>query len=263
MEPRRASTSATCSGRLALLLLASPAAAAMALARTRSGLVLARAAAPAAATTPRPAARARMQMVATAPTPTPTVFETAVATADAATLKQQILQLGASLDRGQSYNPTSGAYYAERMAAARERIEALVRLAPPAPTSLAQMDGEWELVLATVPNGIFRSSPFFLAIEDAYVKHAPAGEPTGVDKLGFFLGARDNSGRAKADLFFKLHELQVCSWGASKVRSAPSPFPPPRARARCGRRQRAPSRARARRGSPRAPHGRLGVWRSR
>ena len=34
-------------------------------------------------------------------------------------LKSQILQLGASLDRGQSYNPTSGPYYADRMAVAR------------------------------------------------------------------------------------------------------------------------------------------------
>lgn len=35
------------------------------------------------------------------------------------TLKSQILQLGASLDRGQAYNPTSGPYYADRMAVAR------------------------------------------------------------------------------------------------------------------------------------------------
>ena len=34
-------------------------------------------------------------------------------------LKSQILQLGASLDRGQAYNPTSGSYYADRMAVAR------------------------------------------------------------------------------------------------------------------------------------------------
>jgi hypothetical protein len=34
-------------------------------------------------------------------------------------LKSQILQLGAALDRGQAYNPTSGSYYADRMAVAR------------------------------------------------------------------------------------------------------------------------------------------------
>lgn len=47
-----------------------------------------------------------------------------------------------------------------------------------------------------VAHGIFRSSPFFLAIEEAY---ANAGGPE------------------KADLFFRLHELQTCSWGISKI----------------------------------------------
>jgi hypothetical protein len=149
----------------------------------------------------------------------PSVFDSAAASADRSALKSQILQLGATLDRGQSYNPTSGAYYAERMAAARERLDALIALADPPPTSLAQMEGEWELVFTTVKHGIFRSSPFFLAVEEAYVRHSPPAdkEPSLVDKLGFFLGATDNSGAAKANLFFKLHELQTCSWGASKI----------------------------------------------
>jgi hypothetical protein len=30
---------------------------------------------------------------------------------------------------------------------------------------LKDIEGEWELVLTTVPNGIFRSSPFFLAVQ--------------------------------------------------------------------------------------------------
>ena len=47
-----------------------------------------------------------------------------------------------------------------------------------------------------VAHGIFRSSPFFLAIQQAY---ANDGVPE------------------KAELFFKLHELQTCSWGASKI----------------------------------------------
>jgi len=132
-------------------------------------------------------------------------------------LKAQILQLGAALDRGQSYNPTSGEYYAERMAAARERVEALVGLAGPPPTSLEDIAGEWELVFTTVNHGIFRSSPFFLAVQEAYTLHSYEGEPTGVDKLGVFLGAKDNSGVSKANLFFRLHELQTCSWGASKI----------------------------------------------
>lgn len=48
-----------------------------------------------------------------------------------------------------------------------------------------------------VKHGIFRSSPFFLAVQEAYSKFSTGGEPTGVDKLGFFLGATDNSGPAK------------------------------------------------------------------
>ena len=64
------------------------------------------------------------------------------------------------------------------------------------------MDGEWELVLSTVPHGIFRSSPFFLAIQEAYEY---AESKTFED------------GTSKPNLFFKLHELQTCSWGVSKV----------------------------------------------
>jgi len=112
------------------------------------------------------------------------------------TLKSQILQLGAALDRGQSYNPTSGDYYKERMEVVRTKIESLISLSPPLPTSLQEISGDWELVISTVPHGIFRSSPFFLAIQEA-----------------FYLGGEGD----KANLFFKLHELQVMSWGLSKV----------------------------------------------
>lgn len=111
-------------------------------------------------------------------------------------LKFQILQLGSALDRGQSYNPTSGEYYAEKMQFAKSKINELIGKATSFPTTLSDMNGEWELALTTVPHGIFRSSPFFLAIQEAF--HI-AGEPD------------------KALLFFKLHELQTCSWGASKV----------------------------------------------
>jgi hypothetical protein len=78
------------------------------------------------------------------------VFSAPATQADVATLKQQLLQLGASLDRGQAYNPSSGEHYAERMSAARERVDALIRLAGPPPTSLAEMEGEWELIFTTV-----------------------------------------------------------------------------------------------------------------
>ena len=71
----------------------------------------------------------------------------------------------------------------------------------PLPTSLEEISGEWELVFTTVPHGIFRSSPFFLAVQEA------------------FQFAQDTTafGEDKANLFFKLHELQTCSWGVSKI----------------------------------------------
>jgi len=83
-------------------------------------------------------------------------------------IKYDVLQLGAALDRGQAYNPTSGEYYASTMKVAREKIEELISSAPSVPTALEDLDGEWELVLSTVPHGIFRSSPFFLAVQEAF-----------------------------------------------------------------------------------------------
>jgi len=112
-------------------------------------------------------------------------------------LKLEILQLGASLDRGQAYNPTSGRYYEDKMATAKAKVLELVAESDKPPvTDLAQIAGEWELCFTSVPHGIFRSSPFFQAIQYAYTA----------------VGAPE-----KANLFFKLHELQTCSWGASKV----------------------------------------------
>ena len=48
-----------------------------------------------------------------------------------AALKLPLLQLAAALDRGQMYNPTSGAQYSERMRTAVRKIEELVACAPP------------------------------------------------------------------------------------------------------------------------------------
>ena len=116
---------------------------------------------------------------------------------DVEILKRQILQLGAALDRGQMYNPTSGAQYSEPMDMARGIVSRLANTqATKTWSSVEQLDGEWELVFSTVPHGIFRSSPFFLAIQDAYAAGGDA---------------------SKANLFFKLHELQTCSWGVSKI----------------------------------------------
>ena len=85
---------------------------------------------------------------------------------------------------------------------ARAKVEELVAMQKgPLPTSLEEISGEWELVFTTVPHGIFRSSPFFLAVQEA------------------FQFAQDTTafGEDKANLFFKLHELQTCSWGVSKI----------------------------------------------
>ena len=117
--------------------------------------------------------------------------------------KATLLHLGAILDRGQAYNPTSGEYYSERMEVAREQIRSFLEANPgQVPTSMQQIEGEWELVLTTVPHGIFRSSPFFLAIQESYEVYAEEKEAFGTPK---------------AQLFFKLHELQTMSWGVSKV----------------------------------------------
>jgi hypothetical protein len=83
-------------------------------------------------------------------------------------VKAQVLQLGAALDRGQSYNPTSGSYYEETMKTARGKIQQLLEFSEKIPSTLEEMEGEWELILTTVPHGIFRSSPFFLAIQESY-----------------------------------------------------------------------------------------------
>jgi len=112
-----------------------------------------------------------------------------------AALKARILHFGAVLDRGQGYNPTSGRQYEDRMASAVAAVDALCAADSPPPTH-ESLAGDWELIFSSVKHGIFRSSPFFLAIEEAY---RSVGAPE------------------KAELFFKLHELQTCSWGVSKI----------------------------------------------
>lgn len=91
---------------------------------------------------------------------TTTMTTTSISPISLERVKAQILQLGAALDRGQSYNPTSGAYYEDTMAVAKTKIEALVTMGEATasiPQKLEDMEGEWELVLSTVPHGIFRS----------------------------------------------------------------------------------------------------------
>ena len=52
------------------------------------------------------------------------------------------------------------------MAIVTEKLEELIAQSPPLQTSLEELDGEWELVFTNVKHGIFRSSPFFLAIQE-------------------------------------------------------------------------------------------------
>ena len=115
---------------------------------------------------------------------------------DVSKLKAAIFHYGATLDRGQGFNPTTGEQYKDRMDRAVAAVEALCEKGGAPDVSPEKLRGRWELVFSSVPHGIFRSSPFFEAIYDSY---ANVGKPD------------------KAELFFKLHELQTMSWGASKI----------------------------------------------
>jgi len=115
---------------------------------------------------------------------------------DVSKLKAAIFHYGATLDRGQGFNPTTGEQYKDRMDRAVAAVVALCEKGGAPDVSPEKLRGRWELVFSSVPHGIFRSSPFFEAIYDSY---ANVGKPD------------------KAELFFKLHELQTMSWGASKI----------------------------------------------
>ena len=57
------------------------------------------------------------------------------------------------------------------MEVARSRVQSLIELGSNesnVPTKLEDIAGEWELVFTTVKHGIFRSSPFFLAVQEAF-----------------------------------------------------------------------------------------------
>lgn len=123
-----------------------------------------------------------------------------------AAIKSQILQIAALTDRGQRLNTLIAPAYQEK----RDEISLLVSKLTErqsAPVTAAALNGEWELVFSEVE--LFRSSPFFLAIEEAL-----NGSP-GIPTLGRWLGADDP--KRKAEVFFKLHALQVLSWGLSTV----------------------------------------------
>ena len=104
-------------------------------------------------------------------------------------IKNKIYQIAAITDRGQRLNPFISPIYQEKLNEMDELIKDLEKhnLA----ISEEKLSGEWELIYSTVE--LFRSSPFFLAIEKAL------------------------NDEFKSKLFFKLHQLQVGSFGLSTI----------------------------------------------
>ena len=104
-------------------------------------------------------------------------------------IKKQIYKLSATTDRGQRLNRLISATYKEKLI----EIEKLISKLEIQTEEITEesLSGEWELVFSNVE--LFRSSPFFLAIENAL------------------------NNKLKSDLFFKLHQLQVCSFGISTI----------------------------------------------
>ena len=122
-------------------------------------------------------------------------------------IKLELIKLGAKTDRGQLLFPQKAyAPLDEYNRKHREEVKVLVELLTSYSVSTGnsnkiekeQLNGEWECVLAT--KQIFRSSPFFMAIQDSF------GDAT--------------FGDAKSsEVFFRLHDLQVMSWGADGRKS--------------------------------------------
>tara|TARA_B100000579_G_C22745220_1_gene811154 strand:- start:333 stop:1076 length:744 start_codon:yes stop_codon:yes gene_type:complete len=104
-------------------------------------------------------------------------------------LKTLIYKISASTDRGQRLNSIIAPMYQDKKKEIETTIEKLIPLTDKLKESA--LEGKWELIYSSVE--LFRSSPFFLAIENAF----------------------DN--KKKSDLFFKLHFLQVCSFGLSTI----------------------------------------------
>ena len=104
-------------------------------------------------------------------------------------LKKQIYQISAVTDRGQRLNKLIAPMYKEKTKEMGDLINSLETFKTE--VSEEKLSGEWELIYSTVE--LFRSSPFFLAIEKALN-----------DEL-------------KSSLFFKLHQLQVGSFGFSTI----------------------------------------------
>ena len=104
-------------------------------------------------------------------------------------LKQEIYKLSALTDRGQRLNKLISPIYQEKLTEINQLINNLKSYSLPITEDI--ISGEWELIFSNVE--LFRSSPFFLAIENAL------------------------NNKVKSDLFFKLHQLQVSSFGLSTI----------------------------------------------
>tara|TARA_B100001250_G_scaffold54290_1_gene42116 strand:- start:298 stop:1059 length:762 start_codon:yes stop_codon:yes gene_type:complete len=104
-------------------------------------------------------------------------------------LKALLYQIAAVTDRGQRMNAIIAPMYQDKLLEMNKIVESLVPLSNEITQS--SISGEWELIYSSVE--LFRSSPFFLAIEKAL------------------------NDKSKSDLFFKLHLLQVGSFGLSTV----------------------------------------------
>ena len=104
-------------------------------------------------------------------------------------IKEKIFKISAQTDRGQRLNKLIAPMYRERSKEIRFLVKELIDIH--SEISEEKLNGDWELIFSDVE--LFRSSPFFLAIEKAL----------------------DN--QKKSDLFFKLHQLQVCSFGLSTI----------------------------------------------
>ena len=104
-------------------------------------------------------------------------------------IKKKIYQIAAITDRGQRLNKLIAPMYQEKSKEMENLIKSLENFNMEA--SEEKLSGEWELIYSTVE--LFRSSPFFLAIEKAL------------------------NDKYKSNLFFKLHQLQVGSFGLSTI----------------------------------------------
>ncbi len=104
-------------------------------------------------------------------------------------IKKKIYQIAAITDRGQRLNPFVANMYQEKLQEMDQLIKDLEK--QNSEITEKKLSGEWELIYSTVE--LFRSSPFFLAIEKAL------------------------NNEFKSNLFFKLHQLQVGSFGLSTI----------------------------------------------